>query len=150
MLFLVVSVVPLVNPTLTPFLLELYSRLCYNLIDKAKIDGEKMYKHKEKYTIDFTDVKNFLEMHFVIKEAFDFPDYYGCNWDAFWDCITDFIDSRGLDLEIIGLDKIYSEFKEDVDILVELLKDLKHIYNDKYADVVKILIHHGNSKVELT
>ena len=109
-----------------------------------------MYEHKEKYTIDFTDVKNFLEMHFVIKEALDFPDYYGANWDAFWDCITDFIDSRGLDLEIIGLDKIYSDFKEDVDILVELLKDLKHIYNDKYADVVKIVIHHGNSKVELT
>ena len=149
-LFLVVSVVPLVNPTLTPFLLELYSQLWYNLIDKAKIEGENMYEHKEKYTIDFTDVKNFLEMHFVIKEALDFPDYYGCNWDAFWDCITDFIDSRGLDLEIIGLDKIYSEFKEDVDILVELLKDLKHIYNDKYADVVKIVIHHGNSKVELT
>ena len=109
-----------------------------------------MYEHKEKYTIDFTDVKNFLEMHFVIKEALDFPDYYGCNWDAFWDCITDFIDSRGLDLEIIGLDKIYSDFKEDVDILVELLKDLKHIYNDKYVNVVKIVIHHGNSKVELT
>ena len=150
MLFLVVSVVPLVNPTLTPFLLELYSRLCYNLIDKAKIDGEKMYKHKEKYTIDFTDVKNFLEMHFVIKEALDFPDYYGCNWDAFWDCITDFIDSRGLDLEIIGLDKIYSEFKEDIDIFIKILKRLKHIYNDEYVDVVKIVIHHGNSKVELT
>ena len=40
MLFLVVSVVPLVNPTLTPFSLELYSQLCYNLIDKTKIDGE--------------------------------------------------------------------------------------------------------------
>ena len=150
MLFLVVSVVPLVNPTLTPFLLELYSQLWYNLIDKAKIEGENMYEHKEKHTIDFTDVKNFLEMHFVIKEALDFPDYYGCNWDAFWDCITDFIDSRGLDLEIIGLDKIYSEFKEDIDIFIKILKRLKHIYNDEYVDVVKIVIHHGNSKVELT
>ena len=109
-----------------------------------------MYEHKEKYTIDFTKVEHYIEMHKIIQEALDFPDYYGCNWDAFWDCTTDFIDSRGLDLEIIGLDKIYSEFKEDVDILVELLKDLKHIYNDKYADFVKIVIHHSNSKVELT
>ena len=48
-----------------------------------------MYKHKEKYILDFTNVKNHLEMHFVIKEALDFPDYYGCNWSALWDCLTD-------------------------------------------------------------
>ena len=109
-----------------------------------------MYQHKENYILDFTNVKTWIDIHAIIEKEFDFPNYYGANWDAFWDCITDFIDSRGLDLEIIGLDKIYSDFKEDVDILVELLKDLKHIYNDKYADVVKIVIHHGNSKVELT
>ena len=102
------------------------------------------------YSLDFSKLTDYKEIHFIIQKSLDFPDYYGKNWDAFWDCITDFIDSRGLDLEIIGLDKIYSDFKEDVDILVELLKDLKHIYNDKYANVVKIVIHHGNSKVELT
>ena len=109
-----------------------------------------MYNFKELYILDFSKAEHYLEIHKIIKAELDFPDYYGANWDAFWDCITDFIDSRGLDLEIIGLDKIYSEFKEDVDILVELLKDLKHIYNDKYANVVKIVIHYGNSKVELT
>lgn len=109
-----------------------------------------MYKHKEKYILDFTNVKTWIDIHAIIEKEFDFPDYYGANWDAFWDCITDFIDSRGIDAEIIGLDKIYSEFKEDVDILIELLKDLKHIYDDEYKDVVKIVIHHGNTKVELT
>ena len=109
-----------------------------------------MYQHKENYILDFSGVKTWIDIHAIIEKEFDFPNYYGANWDAFWDCITDFIDSRGLDLKIIGLDKIYSEFKEDVDILVELLKDLKHIYNDKYANVVKIVIHHGNSRVELT
>ena len=110
-----------------------------------------MYEHKEKYTIDFMDVKNFLEMHFVIKEAFDFPDYYGCNWSAFWDCIVDLLlSNKELNVEIIGLDKIYGDYKKDVDNLIEELKDLKHIYNDEYVDAVKIVIHHGNSKVELT
>ena len=90
-----------------------------------------MYDHKEKYILDFTNVKTWIDIHAILEKEFDFPDYYGANWDAFWDCITDFIDSRGLDLEIIGLDKIYSEFKEDVDIFVDTLKDLKHIYNDK-------------------
>ena len=109
-----------------------------------------MYKHKEKYILDFSGVKTWIDIHAIIEKEFDFPDYYGANWDAFWDCITDFIDSRGLDIEIIGLDKIYSKFREDIDIFVDSLKDLKHIYDDEYADVVKIVIHHGNSKVELT
>ena len=76
-----------------------------------------MYKYKDLYTIDFTDVNYYLEMHAVIWKALDFPDYYGCNWDAFWDCITDFIDSRGLDIEIIGLDKIYNEYSKYIDVI---------------------------------
>ena len=109
-----------------------------------------MYKHKEKYILDFSGVKTWVDIHAILEKEFDFPDYYGANWDAFWDCITDLIYSRGLDIEIIGLDKIYSEFMEDVDIFIKILKRLKHIYNDKYANVVKIMIHHGGSLVELT
>ena len=44
---------------------------------------------KEKYTIDFTNVNHYLEMHAVIWHELEFPDYYGCNWSAFWDCLTD-------------------------------------------------------------
>ena len=110
-----------------------------------------MYKHKEKYILDFSSVKTWIDIHAIIEKEFDFPDYYGANWDAFWDCITDLLLShKKLSVEIIGLDKIYSEFKEEVDIFIDTLKDLKHVYNGKYKDVVKIVIHHGNSKVELT
>lgn len=45
-----------------------------------------MYQYQEIYTIDFSNIQNYLEIHFVIREALDWPDYYGCNWDAFWDC----------------------------------------------------------------
>ncbi|MBQ3055411.1 MAG: barstar family protein [Oscillospiraceae bacterium] len=48
--------------------------------------NEKQYT---KYTVDFRNVKHFLEVHFVIREGLDFPDYYGWNRDAFWDCITE-------------------------------------------------------------
>lgn len=110
-----------------------------------------MYQHKENYILDFTNVKTWIDIHAIIAKEFDFPDYYGCNWSAFWDCIVDLLlSNKELNVEIIGLDKIYSDYKKDVDNLIEELKDLKHIYNDKYANVVKIVIHHGNSKVELT
>jgi RNAse (barnase) inhibitor barstar len=45
-----------------------------------------MYQYKELYTIDFSKVQHYLEMHFIIRQALDWPDYYGCNWSAFWDC----------------------------------------------------------------
>ena len=109
-----------------------------------------MYEHKEKYILDFSGVKTWIDIHAIIEKEFDFPDYYGANWDAFWDCITDLIDSRGLNIEIIGLDKIYNKFREDIDIFIKILKRLKHVYNNKHADATRIVIHHGNSKVELT
>lgn len=33
-------------------------------------------------------------LHQRIRKAFGFPDYYGENWDAMWDCLTDVICSR--------------------------------------------------------
>ena len=109
-----------------------------------------MYKYKEKYILDFTNVKSWRYFHAIIAAEFDFPDYYGCNWDAFWDCIVDLLlSNKKLNVEIIGLDKIYSEQKRNVDMLIEQLKDLKHIYNDEFANSTKIVIHHGSTKVEL-
>ncbi|MGI6754082.1 MAG: barstar family protein [Eubacteriales bacterium] len=33
---------------------------------------------------------NYLgEVHKIIKDELDSPDYYGENWYAFWDCLTD-------------------------------------------------------------
>ena len=54
----------------------------------------------DKYTIDFTNVKYYMEVHEVIKKSLDFPDYYGGNWDAFWDCLTDIIGVRSWALPV--------------------------------------------------
>lgn len=110
---------------------------------------KKIYKHKEKYTLDFTNVKNYYEIHQVIEKELDFPDYYGANWDAFWDCATDMVSDKGLNIEIIGLDKIYAKYQEDIDIFLKMLKMLKHSYNNKYSDIITITVHHGQSKVEI-
>ena len=35
-------------------------------------------------------------LHQRIRKAFGFPDYYGENWDAMWDCLTDvFLQPQG-------------------------------------------------------
>ena len=45
----------------------------------------------EKYTVNFSKVKYYIEIHEVLKRDLDFPDYYGGNTDALWDCLTDML-----------------------------------------------------------
>ena len=49
-----------------------------------------MYQFKEKYIINFTKVEHYLEMHQIICQALDWPDYYGCNWE-FGICHSEYI-----------------------------------------------------------
>ncbi len=37
--------------------------------------------------LDLTGCKYLGEIHKRIKKAFDFPDWYGENWSAFWDLL---------------------------------------------------------------
>ena len=93
-----------------------------------------------KYTIDFTNVNYYLEMHAVIWKALDFPDYYGCNWDAFWDCLTDMYGDP-IHIEILGLDVIERKFGADTtQKMLEILKSFKHFGNDMFSDDIKIEI----------
>ena len=77
---------------------------------------------KEKYTIDFSNVKYYMEIHPIIQKALDFPDYYGCNWSAFWDCLSE---------------------------MCEILRRFKHVDNDLFSDSIKIEIVSGNARVPL-
>ena len=38
--------------------------------------------------LDLTGCESLLEIHERIRKAFDFPDWYGKNWDAFWDLLS--------------------------------------------------------------
>ena len=37
--------------------------------------------------LDLTGCKSLRDIHERIRIAFDFPDWYGKNWDAFWDLL---------------------------------------------------------------
>ncbi len=108
-----------------------------------------MYEYKDLYTIDFTNVQHYFDMHFVIKQALNFPDYYGCNWDAFWDCLTDMV-GRPVHIEIIGLEVIERKFGDSASKMVEILKRFKHYNDDKYAHEIQIEIVYGDTRVALS
>ena len=39
--------------------------------------------------IDFSKFHTKQELHLYLKQQCQFPDYYGCNLDALYDCLTD-------------------------------------------------------------
>ena len=101
----------------------------------------------KKYTIDFTNVNYYLEMHAVIWHSLDFPDYYGCNWSAFWDCLTDMYGDP-IHIEIIGLDVIERKFGADTtQKMLEILKRFKHSNNDLFSDSIKIELVSGDVRI---
>ena len=109
---------------------------------------DNMYQYKELYTLDFSKVNSIQEIHQIIKDELDFPDYYGMNWDACWDCLTDMI-CDPIHIEIIGIERVQNKFSNDAEIMLRILKRLKHHYNDKYKSRVKIEIVVGEGRYEL-
>ena len=58
-------------------------------------------------------------MHRRIKIAFDFPDYYGENWNAFWDLIDGTRDNTLV--EIHGIASLPPNLKAQADIMLRCL-----------------------------
>ena len=103
---------------------------------------------KEKYTIDFTNVNYYLEMHGVIWHALEFPDYYGCNWDAFWDCLTDMIGEK-IHIQIVGIDELCNGYGDTADKMLEILQEFRHYCDDKFIDDIQIEIVNGDECIIL-
>ena len=98
-----------------------------------------MYRFKEKYILDFRDVKYYLEFHAIIKKELDFPDYYGCNFDALWDCLTDMV-GRPINIEITGLENIERRFGDTAERLIDILEELKDYVKDEFPNSVTVKI----------
>ncbi len=102
-----------------------------------------MDENTDLYILDFTNVKYYSEFHTIIMESLDFPDYYGRNWDAFWDCITDMVGDP-MHIQIVGFETVERKFHDASKMILEILKDAKHYANDRYADQIKIEIIRAN------
>ena len=98
-----------------------------------------MYQFKEKYVLDFRDVKYYLEFHAIIKKELDFPDYYGCNFSALWDCLTDMLGDP-INIEILGLDNIRNRFDDTADKFLSVLERLKSFAGGKFAHNISVTI----------
>lgn len=107
-----------------------------------------MYKFKEIYTIDFSKVEYYTEIHAIIKKSLDFPDYYGGSLDALWDCLRDMV-GEPIHIEILGLDVIERKFGDYARKLIEVFREIKHYRNDKYSHEIQIEIVSGDIRISI-
>ena len=97
-----------------------------------------MYEYRNPYILDFRNVQYYGEVHKIIKEALDFPDCYGENWDAFWDCLTDMVDDP-IHIQIYGLDVFEKKFPKACAKMLEILERLRHWHEDRYDVSIEIM-----------
>ncbi|MCI9274114.1 MAG: barstar family protein [Clostridiales bacterium] len=93
---------------------------------------------KEKIvTLDLTGCKSLGEIHQRIKEAFDFPDFYGQNWSAFDDLLWSECDADKI--VVLGGETISKELVPSIEMINEILQEFKE-HRAKYGELVEIEI----------
>ena len=79
----------------------------------------------ETVILDLSDCKYVGELHQKIKDAFIFLDYYGENWDAFWDCIDGlFYDEGEVIVEIHNFSSLSDREKNYCKPMFEIFEDV--------------------------
>ncbi|MFR5604536.1 MAG: barstar family protein, partial [Acutalibacteraceae bacterium] len=76
-------------------------------------------KDKKTVVLDLTGCKSLGEMHLRIRDAFRFPDFYGQNWDAFWDLMRTECDAERI--VVRGRDTVPKNLAPSVETLFRLL-----------------------------
>lgn len=70
--------------------------------------------------LDLSHCQTLYELHQRIREAFDFPDWYGCNWDAFYDLMrTDVAANKVI---ITGEYSVATDLLDELDNLHQVLQ----------------------------
>ncbi|ODG92937.1 barnase inhibitor [Gottfriedia luciferensis] len=80
-------------------------------------------------TIDVSDIKTKKDLHILLKEKLSFPDFYGENWDAFWDAITGLVAPLPKKIIFIGWSDLKKALPRDTKIMKECLND----YNNEFT-----------------
>lgn len=83
----------------------------------------------KKAIIDLTDCKYLMDLHERIRVGMDFPDWYGKNWDAFWDMINKETD---VDFVIVkGSKTVSKDLYKSIESMRKLLEMNKQYWGTK-------------------
>ena len=75
--------------------------------------------------LDFTGCKYLGQIHYILKEEFGLPEYYGENWDALWDCLDGLFYKRGdFRVEIYGSSMMDENLMDEFRLMLEVFEDV--------------------------
>jgi RNAse (barnase) inhibitor barstar len=79
--------------------------------------------------IDLKEVNATQDLHGLLSDKLGFPNWYGNNWDAFWDIIADTeivtIPNR---LVLLGFKELSEKLPKDAQMLQQCFLDMKKEY----------------------
>lgn len=73
--------------------------------------------------LDFSKVKYFNDIHKIIQNTFNFPDFYGENLDALWDCMRDYCEFD-LHIVVMGIEHFPENWKEYMGKIFDVFDDV--------------------------
>ncbi|PGS03613.1 MULTISPECIES: barstar family protein [Bacillus] len=91
---------------------------------------------KEEILINVGNVSNEQELQKLLKEKLDSPNFYGENWNAFWDTITGLVE-----LPETIVFKNWGEFERKLSEDANLLKNMLNKFNEKYPSLKSNIIY---------
>lgn len=75
--------------------------------------------------LDFTNIKKPSQLHRELKTKFEFPDYYGENWGALWDCLDGWYeDDEDVNVEIKGLETMPDDMQRYAQSMLKVFNDV--------------------------
>lgn len=84
--------------------------------------------------VHLTGLATKAELHQALAKALGFPEWYGANWDAFWDAITGLVEMP-LSLRLVGWTDLEAHLPLEAEQLKRSLRKMSHQYPASAADV---------------
>lgn len=75
--------------------------------------------------LDLSEASTPSELHSLLGAAFGFPEWHGCNWDAFADCVADpELSELPSSARIVGITALSERMPREAALLRSCLADL--------------------------
>jgi len=76
-------------------------------------------------TLDLQGIATKADLHALFKEQLEFPEWYGANWDAFWDCIIAVVPMPA-EVQLVHWQEFAAACPRDMHILRAIIDDYAH------------------------
>ena len=82
-------------------------------------------------TLNFSNCDYLGEVHKIIKEQLKLPEWYGCNLDALWDCLTGVMQTPA-NIKIVFKPEKRStlELSDEIQRIIEVFKEAAYEYGE--------------------